>query len=328
METVLPTYTETFTVEEAGSGVVVDSGTLHGEGWTFCMVDYDHLNDDDNSSDLSNDGSDDIIMLDVEGDFYNKDNCDVEESDCREVKSEEESDCREVKSEEESDCREVKSEEESDCREVKSEEDGNSYVDIKEMNMISRVTEADYSHAHVGGEINIENNVEIDNTFEQNDLEIEMSCDSYVSHDMNESNDTYVDELNYSHTDHLEMNIKSEASLDLEDTVSYENYDQYGINFNREMYTNETNNLHFMKSDYEDDNFAQFSATNNYVDTGSSFSDVEVNNIPVYSNNGDGDIPDVFDVGLLPYLMQQKKEEENIQSIQLVLINKTMITKQ
>ena len=211
METVLPTYTETFTVEEAGSGVVVDSGTLHGEGWTFCMVDYDHLNDDDNNSDLSNDGSDDIIMLDVEGDFYNKDNCDVEESDCREVKSEEE----------------------SDCREVKSEEDGNSYVDIKEMNMISRVTEADYSHAHVGGEINIENNVEIDNTFEQNDLEIEMSCDSYVSHDMNESNDTYVDELNYSHTDHLEMNIKSEASLDLEDTVSYENYDQYGINFNR-----------------------------------------------------------------------------------------------
>lgn len=298
METVLPTYTETFTVEEAGSGVVVDSGTLHGEGWTFCMVDYDHLNDNDNNSDLSNDGSDDIIMLDLEGDFYNKDNSDVEESDCREVKYEEDNN---------------------------SHVDG--YVDIKEINMISRVTEADYSRAHVGGEINIENNVEIDNTFEQNDLEIEMSCDSYVSHDMNESNDTYIDELNYSHTDHLEMNIKSEASLDLEDTVSYENYDQYGINCSREMYTNETNNLHFMKRDYQDDNFTQFSATNNYVDTGSSFSDVEVNNIPVYSNNGDGDIPDVFDVGLLPYLMQQKKEEENIQSIQLVLINKTMIAK-
>lgn len=294
----LPTYTETFTVEEAGSGVVVDSGTLHGEGWTFCMVDYDHLNDNDNNSDLSNDGSDDIIMLDLEGDFYNKDNSDLEESDRREVKYEEDDN---------------------------SHVDG--YVDIKEINMISRVIEADYSHVHVGGEINIENNVEIDQTFEQNDLEIEMSCDSYVSHDMNESDDIYVDELNCSHTDHLEMNIKSEASLDLEDTVSNENYDQYGINFNREMYTNETNNLHFMKSDYQDDNFTQFSATNNYVDTGSSFSDVDVNNIPVYSNNGDGDIPDVFDVGLLPYLMQQKKEEENIQSIQLVLINKTMITK-
>lgn len=298
METVLPTYTETFTVEEAGSGVVVDSGTLHGEGWTFCMVDYDHLNDNDNNSDLSNDGSDDIIMLDLEGDFYNKDNSDLEESDRREVKYEEDDN---------------------------SHVDG--YVDIKEINMISRVIEADYSHVHVGGEINIENNVEIDQTFEQNDLEIEMSCDSYVSHDMNESDDIYVDELNCSHTDHLEMNIKSEASLDLEDTVSNENYDQYGINFNREMYTNETNNLHFMKSDYQDDNFTQFSATNNYVDTGSSFSDVDVNNIPVYSNNGDGDIPDVFDVGLLPYLMQQKKEEENIQSIQFVLINKTMITK-
>ena len=294
----LPTYTETFTVEEAGSGVVVDSGTLHGEGWTFCMVDYDHLNDNDNNSDLSNDGSDDIIMLDLEGDFYNKDNSDVEESDRRKVKYEEDDN---------------------------SHVDG--YVDIKEINMISRVIEADYSHVHAGGEINIENNVEIDQTFEQNDLEIEMSCDSYVSHDMNESDDIYVDELNCSHTDHLEMNIKSEASLDLEDTVSNENYDQYGINFNREMYTNETNNLHFMKSDYQDDNFTQFSATNNYVDTGSSFSDVDVNNIPVYSNNGDGDIPDVFDVGLLPYLMQQKKEEENIQSIQLVLINKTMITK-
>ena len=325
METVLPTYTETFTVEEAGSGVVVDSGTLHGEGWTFCMVDYDHLNHDDNNSALSNDDDDDILLVDVEGDFCNEDNSNVEESDCREVKYEgDESSHVDVEGDF---CNEDNSNvEKSDCREVKYEGDESSHVDgyvnIEEINTISSITEAGCSHAHVGGEIIIENNVEIDNTWiEQNDLEIEMSCDSYVSHDMDESDDTHVDELNDFRTDHLEMNIKSEASLDLEDTVSYENYDQYDTNFSREMYTNETNNLHVMKSDYQDDYFVQFSATNNYVDTGSCISDVEVNNIPVYSNHGDGDIPDVFDVGLLPYLLQRKKEEENIQSIQL--INKT-----
>lgn len=290
METVLPTYTETFTVEEAGSGVVVDSGTLHGEGWTFCMVDYDNLKNEDDSSvsDLSNDDdtSDDIIMLD----FYDEDNSDVEESDCR-------------------------------VGEVKYEGDEKLHVNIEDMNTISRITEAGCSRPHVGGEIQIENNVEIDDTWiEQNDIEIEMSCDSCVSHDMVESDGTHVDELNDSRTNYLEMNIKSEASLDLE------NYDQYGLNFSREVYTNEANNLHVMKSDNQDDYFAQFSGTNNYVHTGSSFSDVELDNIPVYSNDCDGDIPDVFDVGLLPYLLQSKKEEENIQSIQLVLINK--ITKQ